>query len=119
MVALSVSISANTSPFLTVSPTFFCQPAITPSVIVSLKRGMSTTSSIAATSSAGLADAATGAAVAAGAGSVAGAAAVVPAPTDAISEATSSPALPIMASKSLTCNLPPFVVPICNKTPSW
>ena len=120
MVALSVSISANTSPFLTVSPTFFCQPAITPSVIVSLKRGISTTSSIAATSSAGLADAATGAAVAvAGAGSVAGAAAGVPAPTDAISEATSSPALPIMASKSLTCNLPPFVVPICNKTPSW
>ena len=119
MVALSVSISANTSPFLTVSPTFFCQPAITPSVMVSLKRGMSTTSSIAATSSAGLADAAPGAAVAAGAGSVAGAAAGVPAPTDAISEATSSPALPIMASKSLTCNLPPFVVPICNKTPSW
>ena len=112
MVALSVSISANTSPFLTVSPTFFCQPAITPSVMVSLKRGISTTSSMAATSNA---------AGAAGAEAVAGAGAATgePAPTDAMSEATSSPALPIIASKSLTCNLPPFVVPICNKTPSW
>ena len=116
MVALSVSISANTSPFLTVSPTFFCQPAITPSVMVSLKRGISTTSSIAATSTAA---GAAGAEATAGAFSVAGTAAGEPAPTDAISEATSSPAFPIIASKSLTCNLPPFVVPICNKTPSW
>ena len=119
MVALSVSISANTSPFLTVSPTFFCQPAITPSVMVSLKRGISTTSSIAATSTAAFAAGAAGAEETAGAFSVAGTAAGEPAPTDAISEATSSPAFPIIASKSLTCNLPPFVVPICNKTPSW
>src|SRR5678815_1681177 len=34
------------SPFLTASPTFFCQLAITPSVIVSLRRGINTTSSI-------------------------------------------------------------------------
>ena len=46
MVALSVSISANTSPFLTASPTFFCHPAITPSVMVSLKRGIKTISSL-------------------------------------------------------------------------
>ena len=50
MVALSVSISANTSPFFTASPTFLCHPAITPSVIVSLRRGIKTTSSIAAAS---------------------------------------------------------------------
>ena len=46
MVALSVSMSAKISPFFTASPTFFCHPAITPSVIVSLKRGIKTTSSI-------------------------------------------------------------------------
>ena len=47
MVALSVSISANTSPLVTLSPIFLCHPAITPSVMVSLKRGINTTSSIA------------------------------------------------------------------------
>ena len=44
--ALSVSISANKSPFLTVSPTFLCQAATTPSVMVSLKRGINITSAI-------------------------------------------------------------------------
>ena len=53
MVALSVSISASTSPFLTASPTFLCQEAMTPSVIVSLSRGINTTSSIEAASIAG------------------------------------------------------------------
>ena len=45
MVALSVSISARISPFFTESPTFLCQSAITPSVIVSLNRGIRMTSS--------------------------------------------------------------------------
>ena len=40
MVALSVSISASNSPLETLSPTFLCQAAITPSVMVSLKRGI-------------------------------------------------------------------------------
>ena len=62
MVALSVSISANTSPFFTVSPTFLCHPAITPSVMVSLNLGINTTSSIAETSNV-LAVAAAGAVV--------------------------------------------------------
>ena len=52
--ALSVSISAKTSPFLTVSPICLCHPAITPSVIVSLNLGINTTSSIAETSAAGV-----------------------------------------------------------------
>src|SRR6267378_105281 len=46
MVALSVSISAINSPAFTVSPTFLCQAAITPSVMVSLILGMSTISAL-------------------------------------------------------------------------
>src|ERR1700676_1026249 len=46
MVALSVSISASMSPFFTVSPTFLCHSAITPSVMVSLNLGIRITSSI-------------------------------------------------------------------------
>jgi hypothetical protein len=46
MVALSVSISANKLPLFTVAPTFLFQPAMTPSVIVSLSLGINTTSSI-------------------------------------------------------------------------
>ncbi len=40
IVALSVSISARISPSSTLSPTFFSQVATVPSVIVSLKRGI-------------------------------------------------------------------------------
>ena len=40
MVALSVSISAITSPAFTVSPCFFSQRASVPSVIVGLSAGM-------------------------------------------------------------------------------
>ena len=39
-------MSANTSPFLTISPICLCHPAITPSVMVSLNLGIKTTSSI-------------------------------------------------------------------------
>ncbi|MNE09250.1 hypothetical protein D3C80_1019220 [compost metagenome] len=39
-VALSVSISASNSPDFTVSPTFLCHSATTPSVMVSLNLGM-------------------------------------------------------------------------------
>ena len=46
MVALSVSTSATKSPELTLSPTFLCHLAITPSVIVSLILGMRTTSAM-------------------------------------------------------------------------
>ena len=46
MVALSVSTSANKSPDFTLSPTFLCHSTITPSVIVSLIRGMRITSAI-------------------------------------------------------------------------
>src|SRR6185312_2674731 len=46
MVALSVSTSASNSPFFTGSPTFLCQAAITPSVMVSLNRGIKITSAI-------------------------------------------------------------------------
>ena len=46
MVALSVSISAISSPDFTVSPTFLCHLAITPSVIVSLIFGIRTISAI-------------------------------------------------------------------------
>src|SRR5690606_7238620 len=46
MVALSVSTSAITSPELTLSPTFLCHFAITPSVMVSLILGIRTTSAI-------------------------------------------------------------------------
>jgi hypothetical protein len=46
MVALSVSTSASRSPFFTLSPTFLCQAAITPSVIVSLSLGIKITSAI-------------------------------------------------------------------------
>jgi hypothetical protein len=46
MVALSVSISASTSPDLTASPTFLVQAATTPSVMVSLNLGMYTTSAM-------------------------------------------------------------------------
>ena len=55
IVALSVSMSANTSPFLTESPICLCHPAITPSVIVSLNLGINTTSSIAEKSAVGAA----------------------------------------------------------------
>ena len=123
MVALSVSISASTSPFLTVSPTFLCHPAITPSVMVSLSRGINTTSSMAATSMAGvevtgaeLAACTTGAGVAAG---VAGWAPALAPECCVINAETSSPALPKMASRLFTCNFPPLGVPMYNKTPSW
>ena len=43
IVALSVSISARISPSETLSPTFFNHVATVPSVIVSLKRGIVTT----------------------------------------------------------------------------
>ena len=43
IVALSVSISANISPSSTKSPTFFNQLATVPSSMVSLKRGIVTT----------------------------------------------------------------------------
>src|SRR5947208_16817733 len=42
MLALSVSISAMTSPFLTSSPSCFSQRAIVPASMVSLRRGMTT-----------------------------------------------------------------------------
>src|SRR5690606_9178901 len=47
MVALSVSTSAIKSPELTLSPSFLCHFAITPSVMVSLIFGIFTTSAIA------------------------------------------------------------------------
>ena len=40
MVALSVSISASTSPAFTASPSFFSQRASVPSVMVGLKAGI-------------------------------------------------------------------------------
>ena len=43
IVALSVSISARISPSFTSSPTFFNHVATVPSVIVSLRRGIVTT----------------------------------------------------------------------------
>ena len=46
MVALSVSISAKISPSSTLSPTFFNHFATVPSSMVSLSRGMVTTSAI-------------------------------------------------------------------------
>src|SRR5690606_19530755 len=46
MVALSVSTSAIKSPELTLSPTFLCHFAITPSVMVSLIFGIFTTSAM-------------------------------------------------------------------------
>ena len=118
MVALSVSISANTSPLATLSPTFLCQAAITPSVIVSLKRGINTTSSIVLASIlfavvAGLVVEAVG-----DAGAEVLAAAEAPFVFAAISAVISSPCFPNMANKSFTCNLPPRGVPICNKIPS-
>ena len=127
MVALSVSISANTSPFVTLSPTFLCQPAITPSVIVSLKRGINTTSSIvlASTVFAGVAVLVDEAAGVVGAEvlevvavTVELAVAEAPFVFTAISAVISSPCFPNMANKSFTCNLPPRGVPICNKIPS-
>ena len=69
IVALSVSMSANTSPFLTESPICLCHPAITPSVIVSLNLGINTTSSIAEKSAVGTVGAA-GVELAAGAAEV-------------------------------------------------
>ena len=129
MVALSVSISANTSPFETLSPSFLCQPAITPSVMVSLKRGINTTSSIVLASilfvvvaeivvgAEGLAGALVLAVFAALAVGVV-AAAEAPCVFAAISAVMSSPCFPKMANKSFTCNLPPRGVPICNKIPS-
>ena len=123
MVALSVSISAKISPFFTASPTFFCHPAITPSVMVSLKRGIKTTSSILLKSIlselAAIRAAAVSTFVFSGTAIVTGASLVFC--TEfvfcATKAETSSPAVPIMANKSLTCNLPPRGVPICNKTP--
>src|SRR5690606_41315591 len=46
MVALSVSTSASSSPFLTLSPTFLAHDAITPSSIVSLILGIRTISAL-------------------------------------------------------------------------
>ena len=46
IVALSVSISASNSPDFTLSPTFLCHFATTPSVMVSLNLGIRTTSAI-------------------------------------------------------------------------
>ena len=46
IVALSVSISASTSPLFTLSPTFLCHAATVPSVMVSLSLGMRTISAI-------------------------------------------------------------------------
>src|SRR5450432_497218 len=112
-------MSASISPFFTWSPTFLCQAAITPSVIVSLRRGIRITSCMEDKSSpdaeavldAG-ADAATlgceaAAAVAAGAagaadatGATVAAGAVDPPVFNRV--LMSSPGFPIIASKSLT-----------------
>src|SRR5450432_255562 len=109
-------MSASISPFFTWSPTFLCQAAITPSVIVSLRRGIRITSCMEDKSSpdaeavldAG-ADAATlgceaAAAVAAGAADATGATVAAGAVDPPVFNRVlmSSPGFPIIASKSLT-----------------
>src|SRR6187402_2657433 len=104
IVALSVSISARISPSTTLSPTFFNQEATVPSVIVSLKRGIVTT-----TTPFGKV-----AAVAAGTDSTAAGAAEPP----AIKADTSSPSFPIIANKESTGAVSPSGIPIYKRVPS-
>jgi len=117
IVALSVSISASISPSETLSPTFFNQVATVPSVIVSLKRGIVTT-----TTPAGKAAevAAAGAVVSvltsivAGAASDTGAAVAPP----AIKAEISSPSFPIMANKESIGAVSPSLIPMYKSVPS-
>ena len=112
IVALSVSISAKISPSFTVSPTFLSQEATVPSVIVSLSRGIVTTSTpagIAAPAAGAVATSATGFASSA-LGAVAGA----PPP---ISAEISSPSLPMIAKSVSTLAPSPSCNPIYNKVP--
>ncbi|MNE27715.1 hypothetical protein D3C80_1211340 [compost metagenome] len=116
IVALSVSISARMSPSTTVSPTFFNQVATVPSVIVSLKRGIVTTttpfgSDVAA---AGAAVSSFFASAATGAVSAGAAAAGFPANKAEIS----SPSLPMIAKRLSTGAVSPSGIPICNRVPS-
>src|SRR5687768_1513048 len=107
MVALSVSTSARISPDLTLSPTFFCQEAMMPSVMVSLILGMRIT--VALTLAAGAAgagaasDLGVGAGSAFGAGADSAAGALAPPPEAWFNNPDiSSPSLPIMAKTPST-----------------
>src|SRR6478735_10873073 len=115
IVALSVSISARISPSTTLSPTFFNQEATVPSVIVSLKRGIVTTTTPfgkaaagAATASGAFASATTGAD-----STAAGAADPPPIKAD-----TSSPSFPMIANKESTGAVSPSGIPIYKSVPS-
>ncbi len=132
MVALSVSISASISPFFTTSPTCLCQADITPSVMVSLSRGINTTSSILLRSigAAALlfctvsffAETSPSALPAVSVSFVGGfclSGCALPAGLlPEICCEISSPFLPIIARRSLTCILPPLSAPKWSKVPS-
>ena len=121
MVALSVSISASTSPFFTVSPTCLCQPAITPTSMVSLRRGISTTSSILDKSKVVVEAVETIVSVAGeldGVEDGEGVTGVAAAAGLLSKDEISSPSLPIMANRSFTWIFDPFSPPKCKSTPS-
>ena len=114
MVALSVSISARISPSSTVSPTPLSHDATVPSSIVSLKRGILTTSTPSGMLAAGCSVDSSG--WDSSASEVSSTAAV--ADSSLSKPLISSPSSPIMASKLSTAALSPSAIPMCNKKPS-
>ena len=116
MVALSVSISAKISPSETLSPIFFNQEATVPSVIVSLNRGMVTTTTPFGS------DAAIGVLSVDGAATATfSSVTTADGPAfclDALSRgAMSSPAVPMMAKSASTGAVSPSLIPICKSVP--
>ena len=121
IVALSVSISARISPSFTSSPTFFNHDATVPSVIVSLRRGIVTTTTpfgkevVGCTLSVIGCDSDLNSRFASTVASV-----FVSAPDDSVPEISpeiSSPSFPMMAKRESTEAVSPSLIPIYNKVP--
>ena len=114
IVALSVSISARISPSFTSSPTFFNHVATVPSVMVSLRRGIvTTTTPFGSSEVCGLlfmvsdsVEASTFASATAG----------LAAPPE-IRPEISSPSFPMMAKRESTVAVSPSLIPMYNKVP--
>ena len=125
IVALSVSISARISPSLTLSPTFFNQVATVPSVIVSLKRGIVTTTTPSGNSALASAlgassvfESSLGVSVVSFSSlAVSFGASAAASPPDNKAE-ISSPSSPMIANKESTGAVSPAAIPICKRVPS-
>ena len=131
IVALSVSISARISPSSTLSPTFFNQVATVPSSMVSLNRGIVTTTTpsgrLAEADSSGVSFSSVFSSLSSDVdslesssflSSLAGFFSSFEAPPPFTNSEISSPSSPMIAKSSSTLAVSPSLIPMCNKVPS-